>query len=250
MTFHAPFDLDLALALKGQLVIALEKLDLGALKDGSIGQLEPKQGVYKLFQKDKLVYVGKADNLQKRIGEHLRKIKGRLSITPAEMRFKCIYMGPNWTTLAPEEALIKYFKNLGEGKCEWNGNGFGPHDPGREREETNKPMEGFDTKYPIRHDWRCDFVTAGKWNVLKLLIALKDNLPFLLRYQTAGKKVHYTKGHADQVETTISLPNDAMPADTLLELVARAMPGWQATRFPGHMILYKESKDYRYGIKL
>jgi len=103
-----------------------------------LSHLKGNQGVYKLFHNDVLVYVGKADNLPKRLGEHLTKIKGRQKIAVEEMGFKCLYVGKTWTPLAPEEALIKHFKATGEGQCEWNGNGFGPHDPGRERETTNK----------------------------------------------------------------------------------------------------------------
>jgi hypothetical protein len=250
MPYHALFDLDLALALKEQLVGAFDELDLGPFDDKSIGQVKKDQGVYKLFYKGTLVYVGKAENLPRRLSEHLTKIKGRVNISPKDMGFKCLYVGKNWTTLAPEEALIKYFKAQGEGQCEWNGNGFGPHDPGRERETTDKPAEGFDAMYPIRKDWACDWIDAGDWNVLKLIVSLKNNLPFLLRYQTGGKKGHYTKGHPDQRAAKVTIPKKGMPADQLLSLVAKAMPGWQATCFPGCMILYKESKKYSYGVKL
>ena len=44
-----PFDLDLALALKGQLVAEFNALHIGPLNDNSIAELERKQGVYKLF---------------------------------------------------------------------------------------------------------------------------------------------------------------------------------------------------------
>jgi hypothetical protein len=248
MAFHAPFDLDLALALKEQLVEAFDRLDVGPFDDVSIGQIAKKQGVYKLFYNGGLVYVGKSDVLQRRLGEHLTKIKGRHNISPKEMGFKCLYVGPNWTTLAPEDALIKYFKAKGEGQCEWNGNGFGPHDPGRERETTGKPAEGFDATYPIRHDWPCDWIDAGEWNVLKLLISLKDGLPFLLRYEAEAKS--YRKGHRDQREATVKIPAKGMPADKMVALVAAAMPGWQATRFPSHLILYKEARKYDNGVKL
>jgi hypothetical protein len=248
MPFHASFDLDLALALKEQLVDAFENLEIGPLTRESLAQLEGKQGVYKLFHKDVLVYVGKADVLPRRVGEHLTKIEGRLNITAADMGFKCLYVGPNWTTLAPEDALIRYFKTLGEGQCEWNGNGFGAHDPGRERETTNKPADGFDSKYPIRHDWPCTWIDAREWNVLQLLIALKDNLPFLLRYEAESSS--YKRGHPDHRAATVTIPASGMAADKILALIAAAMPGWQATRFPSCMILYKESKVYTYGVKL
>lgn len=253
MAYHAPFEIDIVSALSEQLIAAFEDLDVGPLEVVAIGDVKREQGVYQLFHKGTLVYVGRADNLNSRVSQHLEKISGRENISQSDMGFKALYVHKNWTTLAPEDTLIKHFKAHGAGLCEWNGNGFGPHDPGRERETTNKHPDGFDAKYPIRHDWLCTWIQPGQWNVLKLLVAMKDGLPFLLRYQTSDDpkaKVDYRKGHPDQrvAEVEVSLPE--MPADKLLALIAGSMPDWQATRFPSHMILYKESEDYTYGVKL
>jgi len=38
-----------------------------------------------------------------------------------------------------------------------------------------------------------------------------------------------------------------MPARDLLRLIVGRLPGWQATVFPGHMILYRETKAYKHG---
>jgi len=39
-----------------------------------------------------------------------------------------------------------------------------------------------------------------------------------------------------------------MPADELLACVAKQFgPGWQATAFPSHLILYEENRSYTYG---
>jgi len=250
MAYHAAFDLDLALALKDQLVAAFSDLEIGPLDGPSVASIKKDQGVYKLFYKELLVYVGKTDSLQKRLGEHLTKIQGRNNISADDMGFKCLYVHKNWTPLAPEESLIKFFKSRGEGQCEWNGNGFGPHDPGRERETTNKHPDGFDAKYPIQYEWPCTWIRPKNWNILELLLSLKANLPFLLRYETAGKKGHYTKGHADQRTAMVNIPKAGMRIDEILGRIANAMPGWQATRFPSHMILYKEDREYKYGEKL
>ncbi len=252
MAFHAPFDLDLALALKDQLVVAFSGLSLGAFDAATIGQVSTEQGVYQLHHKGTLVYVGKADKLRNRLMQHHTKIGGRQNISATDMGFKCLYVNKNWTTLAPEDALIKFYKDRAAGDCEWNGNGFGPNDPGRERETTNKDPDGFDAQYPIRHDWPCTWATAGDWNALDLLIRLKEELPFLLRYQTdkSGGAGHWKKGHPDQAAAKVTLPRAGMPAAEILSLIAKAMPGWQATRFPSHMVLYKESQAYRFGVTL
>ena len=38
--------------------------------------------------------------------------------------------------------------------------------------------------------------------------------------------------HPDYKKVTINVPNTGMPANELLGLIAQALPGWQATRFP------------------
>ncbi len=169
MPSHAHFEIDIIFALSSQLVAAFSKLDVGLLTDDEIGSLPKGQGVYKLYHQGQLVYVGKANSLKKRLSEHRHKITGRQRIEASDVGFKCLFVHPNWTTLAPENSLIKYYRQAGEGECAWNGNGFGPHDPGRERETTNKAPDGFDAQYPIRQDWRCEWIEAGDSNAAELL---------------------------------------------------------------------------------
>jgi len=149
------------------------------------------------------------------------------------------------TGRAPENFLIKYYRKEGEGECAWNGNGFGQHDPGRERETTNKAPDGFDAQYPIRPDWKCDWIKAGEKNAAELLKAIKSDLPYLLRFQTAKQRA--TKPHPDYKDLTVSVPQDDMRARDLLCTITQALPGWQATAFPSHMILYKERRAYTHG---
>ena len=245
MPCFAHFEIDIVSALSSQLVTAFEKLDVGQLTEAQLNSLELGQGVYQLFHKGALVYVGQAQSLKKRLGEHRGKISGRRTIDVADMGFKCLFVHPNWTALAPENALIKYHRKLGKGTCPWNGNGFGPHDPGRERETTGKPTEGFDAMYPIRSDWPCIWVKAGEHTAYDLLKSLKGGLPYLLRFETAAPKSQ--KPHPDQLTAKVKVPGEGMTARDLLSLVARKLPGWQATAFPGHLILYKEHRSYNHG---
>lgn len=201
--------------------------------------------MYQLFHKGALVYVGQARSLIKRLEEHRGKISGRKNINVEEMGFKCLYVHPNWTALAPEHALIKYHRNLGRSNCPWNGNGFGPHDPGRERETTNKAPDGFDSTYPIRDDWVCSWIKSGEYNVEELLRLLKSGLPYLLRFETAEPKSQ--KPHPDLLSGKANVPSEGMCARDLLKLIAMSISGWQATAFPSHMILYKEHRRYKHG---
>lgn len=247
------FEIDIIEALRSQLVTSLDKLAISPLTKPVLNQLPAGQGVYQLFLNNQPVYVGKAENIPKRLDEHRFKIIGRHTPPDFDLGFKCLYVHKNWTTLAPETSLISHYKAEGPGYCEWNGNGFGPHDPGRNREVTNKAPDGFDSRFKIRTDWPCTWIDARSWNVLSLLVALKDpkNLPFLLRYETehlgGDKFAHYTKGHPDHRKATVAVPRSGMPVVELLKLITQALPGWQATSFVSHLILYKENRNYRHG---
>lgn len=245
MPYFDRFEIDIISALSSQLVTAFEKLEVGPLSVDVLKSLDAGKGVYQLFHKGALVYVGQAESLKKRLEEHREKISGRRNIRVDEMGFKCLYVHPNWTALAPEDALIKYHRKLGKGTCPWNGNGFGPHDPGRERETTNKPVEGFDATYKIRDDWPCSWIKSGEYSAYDLLKSLKRGLPYLLRF--AGAEPKSTKPHPDLLSATIKVPSEGMLARELLKLVAKKLPGWQATVFPGHMILYRENRPYEHG---
>jgi hypothetical protein len=247
------FEINIIEALTFQLVSSLDKLTESPLTKQALEKLAPEQGVYQLFLNNEPIYVGKADNLPKRLNEHLFKITGRLTPVNFLIGFKCLYVHKNWTTLAPETSLISHYKGCASGYCEWNGNGFGPHDPGRNREITKKPPDGFDTAYPIKTNWPCSWIEPRIWNVLSLLVALKDThkLPFLLRYETehlgGDKFAHYTKGHPDHRTATVNVPRSDMTIVELLELITKALPGWQATSFVSHLILYKDNPNYRHG---
>ena len=249
----AKFEIDIISALSSQLEASFDKLSRGQLSVASLKSLADDQGIYQLYQGEKLVYVGKANNLPSRLREHHLKLTGRRNINVDDMGFKCLYVHKNWTTLAPEASMIAHFKKKSRTLCEWNGNGFGPHDPGRKRELTNKDPDGFDMRYPIKEDWPCTWVEPGEWNVLNLLLKIKDpkNLPFLFRYQTGmksnNKAENYRKGHPDHRAVNVNVPFSNMPVVELLRLITQALPGWQATAFPSHIILYKERHDYEHG---
>jgi hypothetical protein len=237
MAFCAFFDIDLPRALREQLVEALAKIDTGALTAENLSKVPIERGVYQLYHSGELVYIGKANSLRSRLTKHLRKLQGRAKINVSDMSFKCLWMSPNWITLAPEAQLIELYRS--QGKANWNGNGFGPNDPGAGREDRNQPPALFDKYYPIREDWPCDQVAAAAWNALALLATMKKSLPYLLRFQ---------KSSPDYANVEVTVPESGMPAVKLLGTIAAALPpGWQATRFPSHMILYKKIREFNYG---
>ena len=159
MRFQAHFDLDIPQALHAQLVAAFEALEPASLADVATLHASQNAGVYGLRHGQELVYVGKADNLKKRLGEHRAKISGRQNIALSDVGFVCLTVNPNWSAYAPEDILTRHYR--AEGLCGWNGSSFGPHDPGRNRETTNKSPQGFDRQYPIKEDWPCDWIRCG-----------------------------------------------------------------------------------------
>jgi hypothetical protein len=248
-TAVAHFEFDLATPFFQQLMAVFDALGTSPLGSEQLGQLESHQGVYGLYRHNALVYVGKADNpLPDRLNDHLIKLDGRLNIAPDEMRFKAVYLAKTWVPLAPEAMMISHFR--GEGLCEWNGNGFGPHDPGRNRERTNKPPEGFDANYPIKADWPCKGIEARRYEANSLLQKIKSLLPFCFRYETDRPK-SWRKGSLKYNGKQIDVPRPGMPAADLIANIARQLgPSWQATKFSSHMILYEENAGYTFGTRL
>lgn len=242
--FYRRFELDIVSALKHQLIDAFEKLAPGDLVQKNIVAVPEEPGVYQLYYSGALVYVGKTDYLRKRLQEHHQKIIGRKNIRPSDVRLTCLSVHSGIHAVS-EVSLINHYK-AAPGGCAWNGNGFGPHDPGRTRETTNKPPDGFDAQFPIRDDWPCTWIGGGQWNCNALLQEIKSGLPFLLRYQVSQKN-KWRAGHSDYNNVTIVVPRKGMPVSELLRLIVRHLPGWQATRFPSHFILYKDDQQYKHG---
>ena len=223
-----------------QLTAAFEGLEPGALNEENLAIVPAKQGVYHLFRNGVLVYVGKAASLKRRLKQHRFKLMGRNKIHIEEITFTRLTVHRNWTALAPESSLIAHYKDQPGNFCEWNGNNFGIHDPGRERETTNKAPDGFDSQFPIRDEWPCVEVTAREWNIRELLVQMKKELPFLLRFQVTNPQ-KYRAGHADYNNLTVLVDQADKPVSELLRLITQRLPGWQATCFPSHLILYKGS---------
>ena len=81
-------------------------------------------GTYILFQRDELVYAGKAWNLHDRIRDHVRKLQRADLIDLAEI--ECQYLTEcRPLALAEEQYLIDHFKP--KWNCDPNWTGFGNH---------------------------------------------------------------------------------------------------------------------------
>jgi hypothetical protein len=200
-----------------------------------LAQLQPRGGVYQLYHGATFVYVGKADtSLPDRLGQHWRKISGRMNVSVQDMGFTAMYVEEDLSAVAPETLLIKRYRAIG--KASWNTNGFGNNDPGRRRDDTQVEPTHFDAIYPANLGFPCQGVTAGTHAVANLLREVKSVLPFVFRYQGGRPKAY------DRTAVTILTPNPT--ADTVFTLIAQAMPGWQITALPGYVIMYQEQRHY------
>lgn len=121
---HFSFEIDRA--IRTQVIEKLKASPVLKLKE-DVGP--PLKGVYALYWKRKLVYVGKAlhTTLKRRLAEHARKIAGRQNISLNDMTCRFLTIDSDWFVRAAEDALISTYKPL------WNASGFGSHVPGRGR---------------------------------------------------------------------------------------------------------------------
>jgi hypothetical protein len=249
---YAEFEFDLPAALQSELIALLDRMSPAPLNRTTTTAIDEVQGVYQLFHNGNLVYIGKTDaeaGLKTRLSRHAKKVLHRPSFT-GDVQFKAVRIMV-FAAMDLETQLIKHYRSLNTGAASWNGSGFGSNDPGRERETTNKPPQGFDPRYPIDIDLPGDFVPAGYTTVAAALAALKAALPYTIRYETlrspSGRALP-NQPHPDLVTTQVIIPAGSHTVRDLLTLTRAALgPDWQATQFVSHVILYKENRTYKYG---
>ena len=201
------------------------------------------QGVYPLHRNGVLVYVGKAENLRNRLSQHRFKIMGRQNIDVAEMSFACVTIHPNWTAPAPESALIQHYAEVTPQRVERHN--VRPARPRPQPGYNRHTRKGFDMQFPIRHEWPCEFVEErveyqGAAHTHEGGIAVPPRIRVInknYRARTCGRTTI----------RTVVCAQGGIGASQLLGLITQRIPGWQSTRFPGHMILYPESRDYVHG---
>jgi hypothetical protein len=142
------FDFDLDQGIRAQVVA---KLEASPLLDLTRGVGPQASGVYALYFKDQLVYIGKASRgttkskrtLRARLAEHVSKISGRQNIAIEEMKCRYLTFESEWWVFAAEFALMTHYRP------EWNESGFGSKVPGVGRPGTNR-VSRWNEQFPIR----------------------------------------------------------------------------------------------------
>ncbi len=237
------FQFSLPRAVTEQLVERLEQLSSSPLTDDVLAKLmqfqsenKTKQGVYIIYQSDTAAYAGKADGLVERLAEHLWKLRGRQGIDLATVGFKALLLDENWSTSANEDLLIGHFKAKNE--CKWNGSGFGPKDPGKNR-DGGEP-NWFDNTFPVRDDFAVKDVVDAT-TAEEVLATIKEQVPYLFRYELT----------AQFAKTPLTLRGVPRTARALaLATVKKLGSGWQLMLFKNGFTLYRANKTYANGEQL
>lgn len=244
------FEFDIATPLFEQMCADFDVLAPVPLDEAHLAGVGERPGVYALHHRGSLVYVGKADDdARGRLKKHWRQLHGRAGITPAEVGFRCLHFAYTWDPFKPEAHMIDRYQPG------WNSKGFGPNDPGRQRDTTHLDDDHWHVRYPLDPDYICHGVPAGQYDALELLRLVAKKAPFWVRFQgnrearSASARIHYEAAHADFVRAKpILVLKDDMTARELLVMVARALPNpdmWQLTQLPSHLLLYRETDaDY------
>ncbi len=131
------FEFDLDRGIRTQAVEKLEQSPGLPLQKG-VGPSD--SGVYALYFKGTLVYIGKASKgttkskrtLRSRLNEHVGKISGRKNISLSDMTCRFLTFSSEWWVFAAEFALISHYDP------EWNGSGYGSKTPGSGRPGTHR----------------------------------------------------------------------------------------------------------------
>jgi hypothetical protein len=131
------FDFDLDRGIRAQVV---EKLEASPFLPLTKDTGPKSSGIYALYYKGHLVYIGKASKettkskrtLRMRLAEHADKISKRKNISLDDMKCRYLTLSSEWWVFAAEFALITHYDP------EWNGSGFGSKIEGAGRPGTDR----------------------------------------------------------------------------------------------------------------
>lgn len=232
------FKLSMTAALRDQLVSLLDTLEPAPLTTEALDTLDQRGGIYQLFAEGVLVYVGKSTSrLPARLTQHRVKIAGRIDNLIDRMTFKCAYVDEDLDAVAPEKLLIKQFRDRGE--AEWNTNGFGNKDPGRQRDTSTVKRAHFDRLHPIDLEKRFALhIGRSQPTLLSVMSALKFALPYTYRFGTDRAAKH----HLDTIDVSADfMPGTELTAREWFGWISERLPeGWATVALPGYVISYRD----------
>jgi hypothetical protein len=238
---YTEFELDLPKALLRELTNVLDNLLPAPLTATAVADLPKHQGVYQLLLQNEdgveVIYIGKTDagsGLRERLQKHYKKIQHRHGLDREKVFFKAVRVFV-FTAVDLEALLIGAEKK--KAKALWNGSGFGAKDPGKERDTTKYKPEHFDTWYPIDIDRSLDDDFPIEGQAATIVQALKKQLPYVFRIQGSDEG---RGAHLDLTSCKVHLSGPLTARSVLRQVIQQLPPGWQATKLPSHVIMYKD----------
>jgi hypothetical protein len=140
------FIFELDRAIRDQVVEKLQMSPLLLLVKNCAPQ---ESGVYALYFKNKLVYIGKASKgttvsqrtVRSRLNEHVGKLANRGNLDLQDMKCRFLTIESDWFVWAAEFALINHYQP------DWNNSGFGSKVPGAGRPGTHR-VSKFNVMFP------------------------------------------------------------------------------------------------------
>jgi hypothetical protein len=237
---HATYTFDFLTTVSKQLVEKLDSLPVTQLAANldALAAFQQEtgfvQGVYLVHEGALPKYLGKADNVHDRLKQHLRKLSGRRNIVQAEVGYKALLLDKSMGTAANEEILIRLYE--AEHDAMWNGSGFGPKDPGKERDTT--APSAFDRDHPIITDFAVTNVEDHE-TIRTLFVKMKRDLPYVFRYEVGAAR-----------NTAVDLTDLPRNAEALLRAAMRVLPlGWHSAILSYGMVVYNVApKNYPAGV--
>ena len=109
---YREFEFDLPQALLAHLIQAFDTMGPGPLTPEVVELIPEAQGVYQLFHRGTLVYIGKTDaqsGLRQRLSRHAWTVQHRKNLDPLEVSFKAIRVYV-FTAIDLETQLIQHYK--------------------------------------------------------------------------------------------------------------------------------------------
>lgn len=250
--------------IQGTEASPLTKQNLADLRRGQNAN-HTSQGVYLLTHQGSPVYVGKADDVADRLDQHRLKIVGRKGLDTSSVGYKAVLLDKSMGTAASENILISQFKTIQRGM--WNGTGFGPKDPGKNRDKTK--ASPFDLDYPIDFAYLLNNeanaenpphpsnLIQNTETVASLFQKMKAQLPYVFRYDI--ERDEDEKPILNMPDIEIKLAYVPRTAVGLLEAAIQALKNNAPSPHPGcrwvgavlhyGIVVYYNSEAYRFAQK-
>lgn len=216
------------------------------------------QGVYLLTLNGLPKYVGKANDVAERLDQHRLKVLGRRGLSLQDVGFKAVLLDQSMSTAANEGLLIEAFQRFNADM--WNNAGFGPKDPGQNRDNT-RPSK-FDLDYPVNYDFvlndtrnlenppRIQDIIGDRETVTTLFRKMKYQLPYVFRYDGRLNAEHNIPVNLAGVPRTarflLQAGVRAIASQTALPFYPSSGFRWAGAILHFGMVVYCTRAEYEY----